>query len=484
MSELIETKKATENKKHNRVKHEKLNLELTKTQRAFMDAQADEVLFGGAAGGGKSYGQLVDALVYALKYPKSKQLILRKTYPELEHSLILTSLEFYPKSVCRYSSSAKKWFFANGSVIEFGYCASKTDVIRYQGAEYDVVRFDELTHFTEEQYTYLISRIRGVNPYPKMVKSSTNPGGIGHAWVKRRFIDGFEPGRIHIDEETGARRVFIPSYVTDNVFLMNADADYIKRLNQLPEKEKKALLCGEWDIYDGQVFAEWKNSALGRRTRRWSHVIEPFEIPKQWRRYRAFDFGYSKPFAVSWYAVDNDGRAYNYRELYGCTGEPDVGVRWTAQKIARKIREIEESEDEGQCITGIADPAIWNSTGSSEGSIAEMMERCGVYFEKGKHDRLAEKMQVHYRLAFDGDGLPMIYFFETCKNMIRTLPQLMYDPTRPEDVDTTGEDHLYDELKYFLMSNPIAVRESQKPKPIEFDPLASDRLESYPRFIV
>ena len=187
---------------------------------------------------------------------------------------------------------------------------------------------------------------------------------------------------------------------------------------------------------------------------------------------------------MSWYAVDNDGRAYNYRELYGCTGEPDVGVRWTAQKIARKIREIEESEDEGQCITGIADPAIWNSTGSSEGSIAEMMERCGVYFEKGKHDRLAGKMQVHYRLAFDSDGLPMIYFFETCKNMIRTLPQLMYDPTRPEDVDTTGEDHLYDELKYFLMSNPIAVRESQKPKPIEFDPLASDRLESYPRFIV
>mgnify|MGYP001053080838 FL=1 len=242
MSELIETKKATENKKHNRVKHEKLNLELTKTQRAFMDAQADEVLFGGAAGGGKSYGQLVDALVYALKYPKSKQLILRKTYPELEHSLILTSLEFYPKSVCRYSSSAKKWFFANGSVIEFGYCASKTDVIRYQGAEYDVVRFDELTHFTEEQYTYLISRIRGVNPYPKMVKSSTNPGGIGHAWVKRRFIDGFEPGRIHIDEETGARRVFIPSYVTDNVFLMNADADYIKRLNQLPEKEKNICI--------------------------------------------------------------------------------------------------------------------------------------------------------------------------------------------------------------------------------------------------
>lgn len=466
------------------MKCEKLKLELTRTQAAFVGAEVDEVLFGGAAGGGKSYGQLADALIYALKYPKSRQLVLRKTYPELEHSLILTSLEFYPRSACRYTASDRKWRFLNGSVIEFGFCAAKTDVIRYQGAEYDVVRFDELTHFTEDQYTYLISRVRGVNPYPKMIKSSTNPGGVGHAWVKRRFIDGFEPGKVHTDTETGAKRLFIPSYVTDNVFLMQADGNYVNRLRQLPEKERRALLEGEWDIYDGQVFAEWRNSTMGRKTRRWTHVIEPFVIPKEWRRYRAFDFGYAKPFAVSWYAVDNDGRAYNYRELYGCTGEPDVGIRWTAQKIAEKIREIEDGEEAGMHITGIADPAIWNSTGTEEGSIAEMMERCGVYFEKGKHDRLAGKMQVHYRLAFDDEGLPMIYFFENCKNMIRTLPQLMYDPTRPEDVDTTGEDHLYDELKYFLMSNPIATRSCETPPPAEYSPLDSDRINIYPRFVV
>lgn len=466
------------------MKKEVLNIELTKNQKAFMDADADEVLFGGAAGGGKSYGQLVDALIYALKYPRSRQLILRKTFPELEHSLIFVSLGFYPKSVCRYSVSAKKWTFVNGSVIEFGCCAAKTDVLRYQGAEYDVVRFDELTHFTEEQYTYLISRVRGVNSYPKSVKSSTNPGGIGHSWVKRRFIDGFEPGKSHTDPETGARRMFIPSMVQDNVFLMRADSGYIKRLEQLPDNERRALLHGEWDIFDGQVFTEWKNSVLGRRTRRWSHVIEPFDIPREWRRFRAFDFGYAKPFAVSWYAVDEDGRAYNYRELYGCTGEPDVGVRWTAQKIADRIREIEDSEDKDCHITGIADPAIWNSTGSADGSIADMMESRGVYFEKGKHDRLAGKMQVHYRLAFDDEGLPMIYFFENCRNIIRTLPQLGYDPTRPEDVDTSQEDHLYDALKYFLMSNPIAARVSSETKPREYSPLDTDSVSSYPRFIV
>lgn len=468
------------------MKNKKLYLKLTKTQKDFVTATADEVLFGGAAGGGKSYGQLADALIYGLKYPKSKQLILRRTYSELEHSLIMTSLGFFPGDICKYSSSAKKWQFINGSIIEFGYCAVQSDVIRYQGAEYDVVRFDELTHFTEEQYTYLISRIRGVNNYPKMVKSSTNPGGIGHGWVKRRFIDGAVPGEINIDKETGVKRLFIPSFVTDNVFLMEADKEYIKRLNQLPEKERKALLCGEWDVYDGQVFSEWQNYLPGKKTRRWSHVIEPFEIPDTWRRYRAFDFGYAKPFAVSWFAVDNDGVAYNYRELYGCTGEPDVGIKWTAQRIAKEIRKIEDSEEKGMHITGIADPAIWNSTGSTEGSIAEMMEKCGVYFEKGNHDRLAGKMQVHYRLAFDNEGIPMIYFFDTCKNMIRTLPNLMYDSVRPEDVDTTGEDHLYDALKYFLMSNPIPVRENIKTLPKPYNPLEinQDEFGIYPRFII
>ena len=460
-----------------------LMLKLTATQKQFMDATADEVLFGGAAGGGKSYGQLADALVYALRYPQSRQLILRRTFPELEHSIIYTSLKFYPEKAARYRASNHTWEFYNGSLIEFGYLAAEKDVLRYQGAEYDVVRFDELTHFTEEQYTYLLSRLRGVNPYPKQMKSSTNPGGIGHSWVKRRFIDGQEPNKAQKDEKTGMERIFIPSFVQDNIFLMEADGEYQKRLELLPEAEKKALLYGQWDIFDGQVFAEWRNDPRGYKSRRWSHVIAPFDIPKGWRRFRTFDFGYAKPFAVSWFAVDHDGRAYNYRELYGCTGTPDVGVRWTAQKIARTIREIEETEERGQTICGYADPAIWNATGSSEGSIAEMMEREGVYFEKGKNHRLSGKMQVHYRLAFDEEGLAMLYVFDTCKHMIRTLPQLRYDPISPEDVDTRQEDHLYDAMKYFLMSDPIAPREQMAPKPTGYNPLFDEKSPDYERFI-
>lgn len=467
-----------------KVQKEKLEIRLTRTQKQFMDADADEVLFGGAAGGGKSYGQLADALVYALKYPKSRQLILRRTFPELEHSIIFTSLQFFPQKVAKYSSSKHLWEFLNKSIIEFGYCAAEKDVLRYQGAEYDVVRFDELTHFTEAQYTYLLSRIRGVNSYPKQIKSSTNPGGIGHSWVKSRFIDGRDAGKVFYDEETGSSRVFIPSYVQDNIFLMEADKGYEKRLAQLPEAERKALLYGQWDIFDGQVFTEWQNRADGYLTRRWSHVIKPFEIPKNWRRFRSFDFGYSKPFAVLWFAVDPDGIAYNYRELYGCTGTPDTGVRWTAQRIAREIREIEKNEEPDTTITGYADPAIWNSTGSEEGSIAEMMEREGVFFEKGKNNRLAGKMQVHYRLSFDDEGISRLYVFENCRNMIRTLPQLYYDPVNPEDVDTRQEDHLYDALKYFLMSDPIPPRMTEKKEIKPYNPLAQEKIMDYKRFIM
>lgn len=434
-----------------------MRLRITPKQEKFINSDADEVLFGGAAGGGKSYGQIADAFIYALKYSGSKQLILRRTFPELERSLILTSLALYPKEVGKYNSTSKKWSFRNGSIIEFGYCDGEKDVYNYQGAEYDTIRFDELTHFTLSQYMYLISRVRGVNNFPKRVKSTANPGGVGHSWVKNRFIDIAEPNRKYTDEY-GRTRIFIPSRVEDNSFLMKSDPSYIQRLKQLPEKERKALLYGEWDIFEGQVFSEWRNNRSGYITRRNTHVIKPFKIPKEWRRFRAFDFGYSKPFAVSWFAVDNDGRAYNYRELYGCTGTPDVGVKLTAQEIALRIREIEEKEEEGNKIYGIADPAIWNSTGSSEGSIAEMMERCGVFFSKGNNERLAGKMQVHYRLTFDGDGVPMIYFFENCRNIIRTLPMLVYDSMNPEDVDTRQEDHLYDALKYFLMSSPIAPR--------------------------
>lgn len=232
-----------------------MRITVTPRQKAFLQTEAFEVLYGGAAGGGKSYGQAVDALLYALRYPGSRQLVLRRTYPELERSLLRVVWELYPREAFRYVASRHEGRFTNGSVVEFASLEGERDVYKFQSAEYDVVRFDELTHFTEEMYLYLLSRIRGTNGYPKAVKSTSNPGGVGHSFVKARFIDPAPPG-----EEfgpAGARRIFLPATVADNPFLQKSDPYYEERLRLLPERERRALLEGCWDLFEGQYFTEF-----------------------------------------------------------------------------------------------------------------------------------------------------------------------------------------------------------------------------------
>ncbi len=230
----------------------RFGFEITARQAEFMRSEAMETLFGGAAGGGKSYAQLIDALVFAGRYPGSRQLVLRRTLRELERSLIAVSEQVYPQAVGKLVRSENQWRMGNGSVIEFGHCQYESDVTRYQSAEYDVIRFDELTHFTEHQYTYLISRVRGANGFPKQVKSTTNPGGLGHDWVKKRFIDAMSPDTV--SEFEGGSRLFLPAKVTDNVFLMRRDPGYRRRLKNLGEKERRALLEGDWDLQEGRYF--------------------------------------------------------------------------------------------------------------------------------------------------------------------------------------------------------------------------------------
>lgn len=450
----------------------KLDLTITPKQRDFINAHEDEVLFGGAAGGGKSYGQLVDALLYALRYPQSKQLILRRTFPDLERSLVLVHLEFYPRGVYRYSGKTHRGWFRNGSTIEFGYLDNEKDVYQYQGAEYDVIRFDELTHFTEPMYRYLVSRVRGVRPYPRSVKSSTNPGGVGHSWVKARFIDGAPPGTVQHTKK-GRTRLFIPSLVQDNPFLMQGDPDYINRLETLPEEQRKALLLGDWNIFSGQVFEEWRNDPTHYKDGAWTHVIEPFEIPDWWKIWRGFDFGYSKPFSVGWYAADSDGKVYRIKEWYGCTKDPNTGLKLTPQQIAEGIRQ-REAEDpllKGKHIMGIADPAIFEESRGE--SIAAMMEKRPnfIYWEPGDHKRLPGLMQCHYRLAFDKNGQCMFQVFNTCRGFIRTVPALVYSDVRPEDINTDMEDHIYDEWRYVMMAQPISARPNVKQELPADDPL-------------
>lgn len=421
-----------------------MDITISPRQRDFINAGADEVLFGGAAGGGKSYGQLVDALLYALKYPGSVQLALRRTYPDLERSLVLRSLEIYPREIARYNSSQHRWQFVNGSRIEFGYCAAEKDVYRYQGAEYDVIRFDELTHFSEQMYIYLISRLRGTKDYPRQVKSSTNPGGVGHTWVKARFVDIGGSDRVHSfdDGEGGVTtRIFLPSKVQDNPFLMQADPGYVKRLKLLPEAEQRALLLGDWDIFEGQYFEMF---------RREIHTFQPFDIPEDWRRYVSLDYGRDM-FAALFIALDERGRAWVYNEIY----QSGLLVSEAAELLASYI------EAEGRRPDAVfAPPDLWNKHSDTGKSTAQIFADRGIYFSRASNDRvqgwyeLAEWLRV-YRDE-QGQNTARLKIGTNCINLLRTLPSLQRDDKNPNDCAKEPHEltHAPDALRYFVAGQP------------------------------
>lgn len=467
-------------------------------QQAFMLRGEDEVLYGGAAGGGKSDALVIEAL-RQVGIPHYKGLILRKTFPQLSE-LVEKSMRYYPQAFprARYNEQKHTWTFPSGAKIIFGSLQHEKDKFNYQGKAYDFIAFDELTHFTFEEYIYLKSRNRPNGPGTRVyMRNTANPGGVGHGWVKERFITAGEPMETVWEqvvvvfpdghqETQWMSRTFVPSTVFDNKILLQNDPQYLARLASLPEKEKNALLYGDWDTYEGQFFEDFRiepdmraANAAGdnssrtelKQQRRWTHVIEPFEIDPRWKIYRSFDWGYNKPFSVGWWAVDFDGVVYRILELYGCTETPNEGVKWIPNKLFEEVAKIESEHRwlKGKKINGIADPAIWDAqTGVS---IAETAARYRVYFDKGDHERLPGWMQVHYRLAFDQNGYPMMYVFSNCKAFIRTIPVLQFDEHKPEDLDTTGEDHVADEVRYFLMSRPIKPRQAAVPSTFNKGPL-------------
>lgn len=454
-------------------------------QRRFQERPEYEALYGGAAGGGKSDALLAEAL-RQVHIPYYRAIIFRKTYPQLSE-LIDRSKEIYKPAFPRakYNHTEHYWLFASGAKIYFGSMQREQDRTNYQGKRYDFVAFDELTHFTWQEYSYMMSRNRPGGPGTRVyIRATTNPGGKGHGWVKDRFITAAPPltpitGEYEIVRPDGSmqkikrQRIFVPANVFDNKKLLENDPNYLANLAMMPEAERNALLYGSWDSFDGQVFREWINDPARYEDQRFTHVIKPFTVPKWWTRYRGFDFGYSKPFSVGWYAVDPDGRIYRISEYYGCTSTPNTGIQLNPVEIAANIRRIEAEDPslKGCQIIGVADPAIFDESRGE--SIAAMMARSPnfIYWGKGDNTRLAGKMQYHYRLAFDDDGKSMFYCFDTCKHFIRTLPTLVYDDKHVEDIDTDQEDHIYDECRYVLMENPIAPRKNVLSPPIPYNPL-------------
>ena len=418
-------------------------------QRQALLAKCRYVGYGGARGGGKSWFVRWKAILLCLKYPGIKILITRKTYRELLNNHIVP-LNQLLDGVAEYRSGNKCFLFPNGSTIWFGYCAADSDLGQYQGAEYDIWFADEAGQFPESWLTAIDACVRGANPFPKRTYYTLNPGGPSHGYFKRVFVD-----RIFRENEHPEDYRFIQALCTDNGALMRHQPEYLRSLEKLPPKIRDAWLYGSWDVYQGQFFEDFLDVPEHYLDRRGSHVIEPFEIPPQWRIYRSFDWGYNRPFSCGWWAVDYDGVVYRILELYGCTKQPNEGLRWTPQQVFSKIAETEREHRwlAGKRITGIADPAIWDAeTGES---IADTAAKFGVYFTPGDNKRLPGWMQVHYRLMQDEQGYSRMYIFRNCTAFRRTIPLLQYDSNKPEDLDTEGEDHIADEMRYFLMSRPV-----------------------------
>ena len=405
-----------------------MKLSITKKQKAFIDAKESEVLFGGAAGGGKSYGQMADALLFALRYPGSKQLVLRRSFSELDKSLIRLSLCLFPREIYSFNAANHTGKFKNGSLIDFGYCAGERDVYQYQSAEYDVIRFDELTHFTESQYVYLISRVRGANNYPKQIKSTTNPGGIGHGWVKARFIDP-APGGESFTGSDGLSRIFIPSLLSDNKFLCEGDGEYEKRLLALPERERKALLYGDWNIFEGQYFTEFDPK---------KHIISPFEIPKSWRKFRTVDYGLDC-LACLWIARAPDGTSYVYREF--C--KPNLTISQAAAEILNRTPVGED------IYATLAPPDLWSRSQETGRSKASIFAEWGISFTRTQNDRECGWLAVKELLLSEGG----IRIFNSCTEIIKCLPALTVDRIRPTDCSTEPHEitHAPDALRGYAI---------------------------------
>lgn len=466
-------------------------------QVEFMSRPEDEALYGGSAGGGKSDALVMEA-TRQVHIPHYKGLILRKTYPQLTE-LIDKSLKYYSAAFpeARYNASEHTWRFPSGAKITFGSMQHSKDKLNYQGKAFDFIAFDELTHFTYDEYIYLSSRNRPNGPGTRCyIRATANPGGIGHGWVKDRFITAGNPMStiwetvqvVRPDGQTETKyrsRIFIPSSVFDNKILLENDPDYLIRLASMPEAEKNALLYGDWNSYTGMFFSEWRDSPdpamcskagvsveEALKQRRFTHVIEPFNIPRHWPIMRSYDFGYNKPFSMMYYACDPDGVLYVIAEFYGCTGVPDEGVKWTPDEQFRRFREFEEAHPllaGKKILDSVADPSIWDKSRGE--SVADTAIKHGIYFTPGDNARINGWMQVRYRLQFDDNGYPRIYFFNTCKAARRVIPLMLFSETHPEDLDTKLEDHILDSLRYRCMANQVLPIVKKEPEIIMSDPL-------------
>jgi phage terminase large subunit len=408
-------------------------------QIEFFMAQAKYIAYGGARGGGKSWAARTKAVLLALGYKGIQILLLRRTFPELRENHI-NPLRSMLKGIATYKETEKAFVFPNGSRIKLGYCAAEADVLQYQGQAYEIIFMEEATQFTEFQFAALTETNRLSSEYqaaniggdlikPRMY-FTCNPGGCGHTWVKRLFID-----RDYRQSERPEDYVFIASKVYDNKFIMENDPDYVRTLENLPEDRRKAMLDGDWDIFEGQYFGEFNREI---------HTIEPFKIPNDWSRSFVMDYGLDM-LAGYWVAMDELGRAYVYREVYK-----------SGLIITDAIKTIKEMTPGDETISQwIAPPDMWNRRQDTGKSVADIFGEHGIYLTKASNNRvqgwynLKEWLQV--KTDEYGKKTAALRIFKNCNNLIRCLPAVQYDTKDPNDVAREPHEltHSVDAIRYW-----------------------------------
>lgn len=441
-------------------------------QTEFLASSEREVLYGGSAGGGKSYAMLADPLRYIM-HPQFSGLLVRHTTEELRE-LVWKSQELYPKVIpnIKWSERKMQWVAPSGGRLWFSYLDREEDVLRYQGLAFSWIGFDELTQWsTPFAWNYLRSRLRTASPdLPIFMRATTNPGGIGHQWVKKMFIDPspYNKSFWATDIETGDKlsypkghskegqplfkRRFIPARLFDNPYLAES-GEYETMLLSLPEHQRKQLLEGDWDVSEGSAFSEFNRDI---------HVVDPFSIPKTWKRFRACDYGYGSYSGILWFAISPSDQLVVYRELYV--------KKVLATDLADMILDLEQ--EDGSILYGVLDSSLWHKRGDPGPSLAEQMIMRGCRWrpsDRSKGSRVSGKNEIHRRLQVDEfTEEPRLVFFNTCTNIISQLPALPLDKKNPEDVDTNAEDHLYDALRYGVMTRP-------RSNLFDFDPLTQNQ---------
>lgn len=413
-------------------------------QRKFHLSPAKYRLLGGAVGGGKTMAIMAESVMRSIKYDfPLTGAIFRRSFPELEATVIRGMLNMLPRWFYKYNQSQHVMTLKNGSIIEFCYAESDADVIRYQSREWDWLAFDELTHFSEYQFTYLGTRVRTVKPINTKIFGGTNPGGRGHQFCKERFITK----KCDLENYNPKDYDFIPAGIYDNPYLMENNPDYLENLKMLPEKERKALLEGNWDIFEGLFFPEWSPV---------KHIVDDFDVPENWRLVMGWDDGSREPRAVYIAAVDNDQRLWVIWEYYKA-GE---NLKDAAENIRRKLQEAGYWGRIEKCVVDPSMKRVDSQTGISS---VEVLESMGFGFkignvELGNNNRVEGWRVLKSYLSHKPYEEPLIKFFRSCTNMIRTLPQLIYyqprggTSSKKEDLDTTQEDHGPDAIRYLLMS--------------------------------